>query len=566
MMTGVLLAATACAFVGAPAGYVTPSAPQWPRTLCRMPTRSLSMQQPPPPPPPPPTARRRDSGDDGESPLDIMWAFIARAARAAADVAMKRRRELLRALPLLPVVGYATYRPFRRAIRTQRSIVPILVRLHLFERRAFEDEATRLAARDALDDVLSTDFADFIGRMRGAFVKVAQVLGSFEPAPVRPAYVKKLEPMVDAAPGGRPWRRVRRQLNRELKRAGAGSIDEVFSEFDREPIGTASVGQVHRAVLRSSGRVVAVKLQYPDARSLILSDLGNIHRVLKTLRKEAEAGVVVEYRKRMSMEFDYVTEARTMNAVAEFFEGGPALRTGITSRVAVPKCLVELSTRKLLVMDFIEGGSLRDSLRAKVAAAERHSIVFRLPMLLRVQHLAKTQLRTLLDAQAQQIFRLGTFNADPHPGNVILRPHGRGIGLLDFGCSKTLSPAQRASLARLYVALSTKDEAAIASAAVEMGMRTRHMGSAASNHVLVSFATHFFDRDLTTMSPPAYLLSLKAIEPITALPNEYMMVARSSLLLRGLGAKVRAPQKVSQVWASEARRYLKAYEASEGMA
>ena len=93
---------------------------------------------------------------------------------------------------------------------------------------------------------------------------------------------------------------MRRQLNRELRRAGHGGLSSVFSEFERVPVGTASVGQVHRAVLKRDGRTVAVKIQYPDARRLILTDLGTIHRLLRTLGKRAEAGVVAEYRSRMS--------------------------------------------------------------------------------------------------------------------------------------------------------------------------------------------------------------------------------------------------------------------------
>ena len=79
--------------------------------------------------------------------------------------------------------------------------------------------------------------------------------------------------MTDSAPGGRPWWKVKRQLNRELRLLGHSGLESVFREFDREPIGTASVGQVHRAVLHS-GEIVAVKLQYPDAKRLILQTLG----------------------------------------------------------------------------------------------------------------------------------------------------------------------------------------------------------------------------------------------------------------------------------------------------
>lgn len=240
----------------------------------------------PPPPPPPTTAvdgKDDDDNDDGKD--DGFFPLVV-----AAFMLAKR-------FPLAPAaVIISSVRPLRRAVRSWSTLVPMVVRLKLFELRRFETPEAKLQARDALDERLSSEFAGFIGSMRGAFVKVAQVLGSLSPPPVRKPYIKKLEPMADAAPGGRPWKSVQKQINRELRR-GEGNKDRtlssVFSEFDPVPIGTASVGQVHRAVLRSNGRTVAVKLQYPDARSLILNDLNTIHSLLKCVGKEEEASVVV---------------------------------------------------------------------------------------------------------------------------------------------------------------------------------------------------------------------------------------------------------------------------------
>ena len=173
------------------------------------------------------------------------------------------------------------------------------------------------------------------------------------------------------------------------------------------------MGQVHRARLRGSDIDVAVKVQYPDARSLILTDLSNIHRILKCLGKEAEAGVVREYRGRMAQEFDYETEGRTMNTVAAFFDSptNPLYR-----RVTVPRYNESLSTRRLLVMDFVQGQSLRGALRSRVEALPALPLFLRVPSALSLRRSTKRKLATLLEAQGLQIFRLGTFNADPHPG------------------------------------------------------------------------------------------------------------------------------------------------------
>ena len=216
------------------------------------------------------------SGDDGHG----YWLDPEQVAASLALVL----RIVRRYPPLVPATLFAFVRPFRRAVRVQLNIIPIVVQLKLFERRGdFPSVEAKATAREIMDERLAERFASFIGRMRGAFVKVAQVLSSLEPSPVRPAYVRRLEPMTEAAPGGRAWRRVERQISRELRRRGYRRLSDVFSDFDPVPLGTASVGQVHRAVLRADGRVVAVKLQYRDAQGLILNDLGTIHRLLKTL-------------------------------------------------------------------------------------------------------------------------------------------------------------------------------------------------------------------------------------------------------------------------------------------
>ena len=542
-----------------------------PHGLSRQTLASTAPPPPLPPPPPPPVFRGRDGGgddDDGDDRNDNGLPIGAPTADTDATLPLLRStlQLVIRFPPLIPVALFALVRPFRRAVRTQFNIVPLIFQLKLFDLQRFATEEARLSAQADMDARLSVRFAAFVGRMRGAFVKVAQILGSLDPPPVRQAYVEQLEPMAEAAPGGRAWRTVEREITRELRRSEAGRrgdgssralhLTDVFSEFDPEPVGTASVGQVHRAVLRGSGRTVAVKLQYPDARRLILTDLGNIHRVLKVLGKKAEAAVVREYRSRMSLEFDYGAEARTMGEVADFFDDAESC--GKVGRcIVVPRPHAEWCTGRLIVMDFVQGRSLRESLRESFRRCQTLPTILRVPRLLLLQWEAKRKVSTLLDAQGAQIFRLGTFNADPHPGNVFLTT-GKGgrLGLLDFGCHKSLTPLERVRLARLYVALADHDEEAIVAAAIDMGVRTKSM----DRSVILDFAVHFFDRDVAPLSPPAFLLSLRARDKITSLPHEYMLVARSSLLLRGLGGKLRAPQQCARSWEGEARRYLRNYE------
>ena len=138
----------------------------------------------------------------------------------------------------------------------------------------------------------------------------------------------------------------------------------------------------------------------------------------------------------------------------------------------------------------------------------------------------------------------GVFNADPHPGNVLLMPDGR-LGLIDYGQVMRLSDAQRRTLAALLVALAAQDEAAAVAGATAMGFRTRRMDPA----VLAQLAAFFFDRDdydrfgvedggggggpVVAYSPARTLKRLNGADKLVVVPEEYILAARVSLLLRG---------------------------------
>ena len=200
--------------------------------LRRPPPRALVLaaDSPPPPPPSPPVFSGRDGGDDeNENSINPSLLFTAALSQ-------------IRRMPsLLPAALFALYRPFRHAVRTQMSIMPIILRLKLFEKQRCplrSDRCTRYARRGAGDTI-----RQFYCLHAWCVCKGRSGPRLTEPSPVRPAYLRKIEPMTIPAPGGRPWWKVKRQLNRELRLLGHSGLESVFREFDREPIGTASVGQ-----------------------------------------------------------------------------------------------------------------------------------------------------------------------------------------------------------------------------------------------------------------------------------------------------------------------------------
>ncbi len=268
------------------------------------------------------------------------------------------------------------------------------------------------AARGEIDR--STHEANALGifdamtRMKGAFMKLGQML-SVQAHSLPEPYLRRLAGLQWEAPPMHGTL-MRMQFRNEL---GKGP-EEVFAEFEREAFAAASLGQVHRARL-ASGERVAVKIQYPGIDRSIESDFANFKTLLSTLRLSREQygevwDAVEEVRRHFHREVDYVQEADTIEEFRRLLRDRPD--------VAIPRVHRDLSARRVLTMELLQGRHLREYLRTEPTREERDEAASR-----------------LLDLFFRQALDFGLLHADPHPGNYLFMEGGR-IGLLDFGCSK----------------------------------------------------------------------------------------------------------------------------------
>lgn len=269
----------------------------------------------------------------------------------------------------------------------------------------------------------ASKIADVMGEMKGAAMKVGQML-SADPDLVDPAFAEKLITLQREAPP-MDFETVRAQIEKWLDRP----MDAVFSYFDPEPLGAASIGQVHRATL-FDGREVAVKVQYPGIAESITSDLKNLGSMLKVGRvfvaKERADAFIAEARDVIIAEADYRREGANLTRFRELladFEG-----------VRVPAPIEGLVTEQVLVMEFCAGEKLDDAINAIADAEERNAIALRFVTLF---------VTLFHDHHA--------LHADPHPGNFLLAPDG-AIVLLDFGCVRDFEPRVADDILRMLVA------------------------------------------------------------------------------------------------------------------
>jgi predicted unusual protein kinase regulating ubiquinone biosynthesis (AarF/ABC1/UbiB family) len=208
-----------------------------------------------------------------------------------------------------------------------------------------------------------------------------------------------------------------------------------FAQFTPEASAAASFGQVHRAT-GLAGASLAVKLQYPDMQSAVESDLGQL-RALFGLFRRIDSSIdpsqmADEIAERLREELDYGREARHMALYGQFFANQPD--------IAVPQSVPDLSTHRLLTMDWLEGQGL---LTFKSAPLETRNRIARL----------------LFEAWWSPMTHIGVIHGDPHLGNYTFTPDAGRLNLLDFGCVRIFPPKFVAGVVRLYRALLSEDRA-----------------------------------------------------------------------------------------------------------
>ncbi|GMH36923.1 hypothetical protein BSKO_04796 [Bryopsis sp. KO-2023] len=264
---------------------------------------------------------------------------------------------------------------------------------------------------------------------------------------------------------------------------------------------------------RPKDGAVAVKVQYPDALKIMKQDLRNVRSwaafLSKTEIKFDMVSAVDELERQIELEFDFTREARVMDSIANSLQN-------ISDRVSVPRSIPGLVTPRVLVMRFMEGVPLRElgSRTQKLSA--------------RKKRIAKERvLSRISEAYGRMILGDGLFQADGHPGNILVQ-EGAKIALLDYGQSKHLNEADRMSLAKLIVALNGTDREAISKALDALGIVTETDNTDVRRKMAIGmFDTKGHVDPFDKNSP------IKQ-SAISKFPPDFFLVLRVVQLIRGL--------------------------------
>jgi ubiquinone biosynthesis protein len=297
-------------------------------------------------------------------------------------------------------------------------------------------------------------------------------------------------------------------------------MDELFSFFDTTPIGSASIGQVHKARL-ITGEEVVVKVQRPGVKEMIQADIEIIKDIVNFgdnyFRNQGVLNameIVESFEKTMIKEVQYLTEARAMDQFRNFYAS--------RKEFYVPKPYKNLSTDKILIIEYVDGCKITN---------------------VRQMHewgLDPTQVAEVgMDIYLTQIFEFGYFHADPHPGNVLVQENGR-IVLIDFGMVGKMNEADKFAFAGIFVSMANGDAREMAQQlrklSIEHDIKDMRRLEMDLNELIEDFA--YLDVDESSIADVTKHLQSIIYKNQMVVPGGVFLIFRALAILEGIGKTI----------------------------
>ena len=340
------------------------------------------------------------------------------------------------------------------------------------------------------------------------FIKFGQLL-STRPDVVGKELADELKQLQSAAPAD-PHDTVRRLVQTELGQ----TLEDLFAEFDLVPIASASIGQVHRARLKTGERVV-VKVQHAGIDTKVAEDLEVLAGLAQLAEQIAEfkpyrpTANVAEIGRTLRRELDFGREERNLHQFAALFKED--------ATVCIPKVYTELSTSRVLTMDFVEGIPVAETGLIEAAGIDREEVA-----------------RRGASLYMQMIFTHGFFHADPHPGNIVLLP-GNVIGLLDFGMVGRIDERMRENIEDMLMAIVQHDVPLLVRIVKRIGQPPPQLDESLLSNDIAEFVGHYATQALDQFEVGGALSDMTQIiqRHRIMLPAQVAMLIKTLITLEG---------------------------------
>ncbi|HVK61269.1 MAG TPA: AarF/ABC1/UbiB kinase family protein [Bdellovibrionales bacterium] len=391
----------------------------------------------------------------------------------------------------------------------------------MFVKNGFQNVAEKIkVGRFILERLTSADVEKYstAERLRMSFeelgptfVKLGQLLAS-RPDLIPEDFVEELKKLHDQV-ATIPFSEVRNVLELHF----GARLDDVFESIEEQPLGSASIAQVHRAILKD-GKKVVVKVQRPGIERIINEDVGILYYLADLLQKFVPetrpfnpVGMVDELFRTLELETNFIVEANNIRRFVDNFRDDPTIK--------IPEVYFQYSGRRVLVLEMLEGIPLSQKHALAQEGIDRQTVM-----------------RVGLKAYFKQVFKDGVFHGDLHAGNIFILPDNR-IGMVDFGIVGRLNRRTQDAIANMFVSLYQEDYERLAYEYVEVSPYNEFVD------------VDHFAKDLQNLLAPYFGLTLKNVDlgrllldstAVAAkhrlvLPSELMLFFKSIVTVEGMG-------------------------------
>ena len=350
-----------------------------------------------------------------------------------------------------------------------------------------------------------------------SFVKLGQIV-STRPDIIPADIIRELKKLQDAVPP-LPFDELREHVEKEL----GAKIGDVFEELDETALASASIGQVHKARLRTDeGPVdVVVKIQRPNIKSTIDRDVDLLYWLARAIERSipesriySPVKLVGEFDRAIQAELDFVLEADNAERFAQNFEGWEDISFPMVHRAA--------TSRRLITLELLDGKKVYDAVAAGASG----------------EKIAKTAVKVII----KQIFEDGFFHADPHPGNVFIlgEPDRPRLAMIDLGLVGRLTPKMRDRTIDLMVAAVRKDYRGMADALYSIGKPTKKIDRDAFEAEVAVLADKYLGKKLQDIELSGMIRDLVygATKYGLEIPPDFLMVGKALMTVEGVGKEI----------------------------
>jgi ubiquinone biosynthesis protein len=343
------------------------------------------------------------------------------------------------------------------------------------------------------------------------FVKLAQIMSN-RPDMLPEPLIREFEKLQDKVP---PFSYA--EVRRIIKEESGNELEDIFAEFNSEPLASASIGQVHMARLHNGDKVV-VKVQRPEAQEAIERDLtilaDIVRRADRYLRRQGvlNAGDVVKvFERSMTRELDYGNEARNIQQFRALYANSPDLY--------IPKVYKEFSNRRMLTMEFADGCKITNVEQLKEWGLNPEKLV-----------------EKGMGIYLEMIFERGSFHADPHPGNVLVNRKGK-IVLIDFGMVGHLMRRDKYNFSMVFISIAQQDARAAAEALRKLAIEENITDGRSFEYDIQELILDYASLDVSEASIADMITRLQKImlDYQLKVPGDIYIIFRALAILEGIG-------------------------------